>query len=158
MPAFVGHHGRTVGLVTMLTILVSVFGYLRDASLAARFGVSATMDAYFGAIFVPSNLYLILVVGTLSPVFIPILLQEDASDDRSRVSETFSVVMNFILLVMIAAVTCGVVTDRKSTRLNSSHTVISYAVFCLKKKKLEQRRFGRAGAVWHEASLRHTIG
>src|SRR5436190_3203117 len=25
-------------------------------------------------------------------------------------------------------------TDRKSTRLNSSHTVISYAVFCLKKK------------------------
>src|SRR5436190_15724226 len=25
--------------------------------------------------------------------------------------------------------------DRKSTRLNSSHTVISYAVFCLKKKK-----------------------
>src|SRR5260221_1705126 len=26
-------------------------------------------------------------------------------------------------------------TDRKSTRLNSSHTVISYAVFCLQKKK-----------------------
>src|SRR5947207_9252267 len=31
-----------------------------------------------------------------------------------------------------AAVTVKV--DRKSTRLNSSHTVISYAVFCLKKK------------------------
>src|SRR5947207_12088024 len=28
--------------------------------------------------------------------------------------------------------------DRKSTRLNSSHTVISYAVFCLKKKKNKQ--------------------
>src|SRR5438034_7911463 len=27
--------------------------------------------------------------------------------------------------------------DRKSTRLNSSHTVISYAVFCLKKKKVD---------------------
>ena len=26
--------------------------------------------------------------------------------------------------------------DRKSTRLNSSHTMISYAVFCLKKKKI----------------------
>src|SRR5947207_13310711 len=33
------------------------------------------------------------------------------------------------------AVGCGE-EDRKSTRLNSSHTVISYAVFCLKKKKL----------------------
>src|SRR5437588_8819804 len=28
--------------------------------------------------------------------------------------------------------------DRKSTRLNSSHTVISYAVFCLKKKNKKQ--------------------
>src|SRR5438132_3797287 len=28
--------------------------------------------------------------------------------------------------------------DRKSTRLNSSHTVTSYAVFCLKKKKTKQ--------------------
>src|SRR3989454_9260753 len=33
-------------------------------------------------------------------------------------------------------VTCGATeADRKSTRLNSSHLVISYAVFCLKKKK-----------------------
>src|SRR2546426_6797430 len=30
--------------------------------------------------------------------------------------------------------------DRKSTRLNSSHLVISYAVFCLKKKKNKKRR------------------
>src|SRR5438034_7145232 len=30
--------------------------------------------------------------------------------------------------------------DRKSTRLNSSHTVISYAVFCLKKKKKKKQR------------------
>src|SRR5688500_19901185 len=30
--------------------------------------------------------------------------------------------------------------DRKSTRLNSSHLVISYAVFCLKKKKKKQGR------------------
>src|SRR5690625_7059188 len=29
------------------------------------------------------------------------------------------------------------ITDRKSTRLNSSHVAISYAVFCLKKKKTQ---------------------
>src|SRR5438034_3454970 len=32
------------------------------------------------------------------------------------------------------------VADRKSTRLNSSHTVISYAVFCLKKKKKKKKK------------------
>src|SRR2546427_5670139 len=33
--------------------------------------------------------------------------------------------------------------DRKSTRLNSSHSQISYAVFCLKKKKYEKKRDGK---------------
>src|SRR5690606_40862901 len=31
--------------------------------------------------------------------------------------------------------------DRKSTRLNSSHVKISYAVFCLKKKKTQRKHF-----------------
>src|SRR5260221_9256175 len=42
--------------------------------------------------------------------------------------------------------------DRKSTRLNSSHTVISYAVFCLKKKKTVQNPYRR---VWSALSM-HT--
>src|SRR5256886_13514158 len=39
-------------------------------------------------------------------------------------------------------ITCArlvIVTDRKSTRLNSSHSQISYAVFCLKKKNTHER-------------------
>src|SRR5256885_12965623 len=42
------------------------------------------------------------------------------------------------LLVVAGGAAPGV--DRKSTRLNSSHLVISYAVFCLKKKKTEDDR------------------
>src|SRR2546427_5527599 len=42
-----------------------------------------------------------------------------------------------ILLVPLSSAT-GYVKDRKSTRLNSSHSQISYAVFCLKKKKYPQ--------------------
>src|SRR2546430_12803226 len=37
-------------------------------------------------------------------------------------------------------------TDRKSTRLNSSHSQISYAVFCLKKKKRRKARSSRSHA------------
>src|SRR3712207_7683435 len=37
--------------------------------------------------------------------------------------------------VRVAPTTTELLTDRKSTRLNSSHANISYAVFCLKKKK-----------------------
>src|SRR5690349_22452313 len=49
-----------------------------------------------------------------------------------------------------AIIVCGVpqtiapntstIRDRKSTRLNSSHVEISYAVFCLKKKKKKQHK------------------
>src|SRR5690625_6100249 len=35
---------------------------------------------------------------------------------------------------------CGCLRDRKSTRLNSSHVAISYAVFCLKKKNQQSRQ------------------
>src|SRR4051794_41506941 len=45
-----------------------------------------------------------------------------------------------IALALLAAV------DRKSTRLNSSHPSISYAVFCLKKKKLNARDVGGASS------------
>src|SRR5256885_3755002 len=41
--------------------------------------------------------------------------------------------------------------DRKSTRLNSSHLVISYAVFCLKKKK---RTRSAASTDWHHTTSR----
>src|SRR2546426_9142612 len=45
--------------------------------------------------------------------------------------------------------------DRKSTRLNSSHLVISYAVFCLKKKKERVLANGLDLEVRLASSLRH---
>src|SRR5689334_24810393 len=50
--------------------------------------------------------------------------------------------------------------DRKSTRLNSSHSSISYAVFCLKKKD-EHRTHAAAivaAYVLHATSVRDTLG
>src|SRR5258708_38684220 len=40
------------------------------------------------------------------------------------------------------------VIDRKSTRLNSSHQIISYAVFCLKKKKTRAMLSGNGEVLW----------
>src|SRR2546430_10340860 len=63
---------------------------------------------------------------------------------------------------------CLTQIDRKSTRLNSSHSQISYAVFCLKKKKNLRRRHSvthiltaerivlnlRSNNIWHYVSRR----
>jgi len=100
--------GRAVGIVGIFTMVVAVCGYFREAALAARFGVSNTMDAYFGAVFIPNVIYYVLVAGTLSPIFIPILLDENHGEDRARLSETFSVVMNFVMLALLVIVLGGV--------------------------------------------------
>src|SRR5256885_5969409 len=45
--------------------------------------------------------------------------------------------------------------DRKSTRLNSSHLVISYAVFCLKKKKKKHCTCSIASQPRHKPTITH---
>src|SRR5207248_7049944 len=53
------------------------------------------------------------------------------------VSATSRAVGHTAIFTGASTITTGT-TDRKSTRLNSSHRTISYAVFCLKKKKNTQ--------------------
>src|SRR5947207_6652721 len=62
-------------------------------------------------------------------------------ESRERVEEAFARIAGVDLILLAGDLTthgepdqAAVLADRKSTRLNSSHTVISYAVFCLKKK------------------------
>src|SRR2546430_6747983 len=47
-------------------------------------------------------------------------------------------VVPFIIFAFVEFHLSRIPRDRKSTRLNSSHSQISYAVFCLKKKKKQQ--------------------
>src|SRR5256885_10594341 len=65
------------------------------------------------------------------------LVQEQIQQPRLVDEPQLLVELDFGIEVHAGKKSMGlvVVTDRKSTRLNSSHLVISYAVFCLKKKK-----------------------
>src|SRR5690554_7483479 len=56
----------------------------------------------------------------------------------------------------VAAPPVEVLQDRKSTRLNSSHVRISYAVFCLKKKKSRNRSCTATLPVYSRASTTPT--
>src|SRR5256885_13195150 len=68
------------------------------------------------------------------------LFRSVLSSDRHDLQLCELLAMALALLIMLTTahledVHFVVLADRKSTRLNSSHLVISYAVFCLKKKK-----------------------
>src|SRR5215468_12215792 len=71
--------------------------------------------------------------------------------------------VTFIVVCMLAVVPSPPCSDRKSTRLNSSHITISYAVFCLKKKKniksaRRPRRRRRPGEASHGVSRTRLLG
>src|SRR5947208_12927717 len=62
----------------------------------------------------------------------------------TAVTVGMAVIMSFYQIVdLVGSIDRG---DRKSTRLNSSHQIISYAVFCLKKEKIDANP-GWGGAV-----------
>src|SRR5258708_26034994 len=55
--------------------------------------------------------------------------------------QSAALTLTLALAVWFLIAAWALVRDRKSTRLNSSHQIISYAVFCLKKKKALGRRY-----------------
>jgi len=102
---------RNVSIVSVLTVIVSLCGYLREAALAARFGLSTTMDAYFAAVLIPTMVYMVLIAGMLSPVFIPILLQ-GATEGSDKLSETFNVVTTLVIVFLAAIIGGATITGR----------------------------------------------
>src|SRR5436190_21483364 len=76
--------------------------------------------------------------STLFPYTTLFRSRERGRRRRAMVSRSRNVALPASLALLAAATLT--VLDRKSTRLNSSHTVISYAVFCLKKKKKKKRK------------------
>src|SRR2546427_6836461 len=63
-------------------------------------------------------------------------LMDDRDGDSAEVKKALKAVKS----VQIRSFRFDTDLDRKSTRLNSSHSQISYAVFCLKKKKIRKER------------------
>src|SRR5690348_17754081 len=60
---------------------------------------------------------------------------EEMKEQAEKISELAARVDRGETVTLLCSKDCIIEQDRKSTRLNSSHPSISYAVFCLKKKK-----------------------
>src|SRR2546430_7946798 len=82
--------------------------------------------------------------GSILARSVPLLTSSPVWTGISRISpEAF----DFTLSVRIGWIAPEAV-DRKSTRLNSSHSQISYAVFCLKKKKKKDKKYNESTYIY----------
>src|SRR6266446_4101027 len=83
------------------------------------------------------------LIGGGAPVLVQSMTNTDTADAGRTAAQVFELARAGSEIVRVTVNTAEAAAqvprirerDRKSTRLNSSHLVISYAVFCLKKKK-----------------------
>jgi putative peptidoglycan lipid II flippase len=79
----------------------AVLGLMRDRLLAARFGLDATLDAYFAAFSIPDLMFYLLVSGALAVTFIPVFSERLAAGNKKAAWELSSSLINFLGIVTL---------------------------------------------------------
>src|SRR5690625_5456506 len=90
----------------------------------------AILNSMFLTIFSLLGIF-VIIAGVILALNVDLIFKETLSHQELRTAQT----LILILVVNLSVSFPAIILDRKSTRLNSSHVAISYAVFCLKKKK-----------------------
>src|SRR4051794_2065504 len=122
--------GRLFLLLTGLVLLALAHDQVDDARAPEFFGAILMIQA--GSMLVASANELVFLFVGLELVSIPTYLLLYLSRRNANTQEAAT---KYFFLSIFSSALLKKYLDRKSTRLNSSHPSISYAVFCLKKKK-----------------------
>src|SRR5688572_27855121 len=94
-----------------------------------------------GMVFGASSLYLVLKVGLTVSASIPVaVISITLFRLFSKMGAKNATILENNIVQTAGSAGESIALDRKSTRLNSSHSQISYAVFCLKKKKKKNKK------------------
>lgn len=86
-------------------LISGIFGLLRDRLLAAEFGISGTLDAYFAAFSLPDLLFFILVSGALTVTLLPVLNERLQHHNKKSAWEVTSSLINVLgILTLVASI------------------------------------------------------
>ncbi len=99
---------RAASLVLLLNLLSRVLGFVRDASIAARFGAGPATDAYLVAYTIPFFLQTILGMAFVT-VMVPVITTYLVRDDRDQAWAIASAVGNWTFLIMTLLAAAGTV-------------------------------------------------
>lgn len=111
--------GRLAGAAMLLSasfVLSRILGLLRNVAIAAIFGNSPPVDAYFAAFRIPDAMFMLVSGGALASAFVPILaalLERGEEDEAWEVASTVfnSVVLALAALAVVAFVFAPLIMD-----------------------------------------------
>src|SRR5699024_11278215 len=137
-------NGRTGGIAAQTTELVLLAPRVRWG-LILSFSTSSSVGPLKPLIVQKSPFFLYLTVLGSSVMFLVAAIKMRLRSAAHWLFSNRYTVMRLRAVCIVAVIISSPLRDRKSTRLNSSHVSISYAVFCLKKKKFHTASGARAG-------------
>ncbi|MBN1828518.1 MAG: murein biosynthesis integral membrane protein MurJ [Deltaproteobacteria bacterium] len=96
---------RAAGVVGCATLISRIFGYLRDAVVAALFGAGLATDAFFVAFRIPNLLRRLFAEGSLTISFIPVFTEyrEKRSHEESLILANVSFTLLAVILAAVSA-------------------------------------------------------
>jgi putative peptidoglycan lipid II flippase len=88
------------GFLALSAFLSRALGYVRDAIISGKFGMTGQSDAYIQSFFIPDLLYQLLAGGALAAAFIPVFTNYLATGKEEDAWKVFSVVATILLPVV----------------------------------------------------------
>ncbi len=76
---------QSAALIAVMGLASRFLGLIRDRFLASKFGAGDVLDAYYAAFKIPDLVYGLIVLGALSPAFVPVFtsLISNKKDERA---------------------------------------------------------------------------
>lgn len=102
---------RSASLITGITLLSRVFGYLRDQRIAFLLGAGLEADAYTIAYRIPNLLRRLVGEGAVSAAFIPVFSKYLAKENRQEAWEFANAMLTIITLIMAAVTVIGILAS-----------------------------------------------
>jgi putative peptidoglycan lipid II flippase len=91
------------GLIVSSAFLLSrLLGYVRGSVMAAVFGLSAQLDAFYAAFRLPDLMFQLVAAGALSAALVPIISALLATDEQRRAWRVVSTVATLVLVALLA--------------------------------------------------------
>ncbi|HEY0974448.1 MAG TPA: murein biosynthesis integral membrane protein MurJ [Solimonas sp.] len=99
---------KSSGIVSLMTLLSRVLGFVRDVLLAVAFGAGAGMDAFLIALKIPNFGRRMFAEGAFSQAFVPVFTEVKTTQDHAAVRDLSAVVMGTLggVLALITLVGC----------------------------------------------------
>jgi putative peptidoglycan lipid II flippase len=92
--------GKAIAIIAVFTLVSRIVGFVRELLLASRFGAGETLDIYYTAFRLPDTVYNLLILGTLSVVFIPVF-NEYYLKDKAKAQRIANSVLNGAAAAML---------------------------------------------------------